>query len=153
MSKCHQKSAKYIKKQLDGKPTCLICKKEYINSSQVRNHIFSRHSDIEVQAVYETTLEKFLGKYELKRLRAPLMTTITKWKFIEFVESLLSDKKPFQSSELEFDFPLLHDMELLNQQKRKNFYLKKRELLLKLAPVSTGQAWQIGSEFPHSSRS
>jgi hypothetical protein len=86
------------------------------------NHVFSRHSDIEVQAIYNCSLEKFVGRRQLERLRAPLMTAIVKQKFVQIAENLLSDKHPFRSSELDFTFPLLVNIDPLNQQKRKNFY-------------------------------
>ena len=89
-----------------------------------------------MQAIYQCTIEKFMGPKQLKRLRAPLMNAIIKQKFVQFAEKLLSDKQPFHTSELDYTFSILVDICPLNQQKRKNIYQKKRELLLKLAAES-----------------
>jgi hypothetical protein len=64
------------------------------------------------------------------------MSAILRQKFVQFAELLLSDKRPFRTSELDYTYPILVDIDPLNQQMRKNIYQKKRELLLKLAPKS-----------------
>ena len=64
------------------------------------------------------------------------MTAIIKDKFLQMVENLLSDKEPFKYLELDYTFSIASDMGPVNKQKRKNFYQKRRELLLKLAPNS-----------------
>jgi hypothetical protein len=43
------------------------------------------------------------------------MSSIIKQKFVEFAENLLSDKHPFRTTELDFIFPILVDIDPLNQ--------------------------------------
>ena len=89
-----------------------------------------------MQSVYDCSLEKFLGKRELKRLRLPFLSTIIKDKFLQLVDDLLNDKEPLSSGNLDRSFSITLDMDPVNQQMRKNVYQKKRDLLLKLAPDS-----------------
>jgi hypothetical protein len=136
MGKCRKSSSQCIRQQDADEYPCQICQKVYYHKNALRNHIFGRHSEIEVQAIYQCSIEKFMGNRQLQRLRAPLMSAIIKQKFTQYADSLLSDKQPFRTSELDYTFSILVDICPLNQQKRKNIYQKKRELLLKLAVES-----------------
>ena len=93
-------------------------------------------------------MEKFIGKKELARLRDPMLHAIKKGRFQDVVSDLLSDKERFNPADLDYTFSLSTDIDPVNQQRRRNFYLKKRELLLKLAPHKAKTCIVVGTESP-----
>jgi hypothetical protein len=66
------------------------------------------------------------------------MAKIRNLQFNELVEGIISKTTRFDSSALSYDFPLHHDIDLLNQERRKTLYRVQRDLLLKLAKASSG---------------
>ena len=110
--------------------------------------MFLVHSDIEVRSKYSCSLERLLGEYNLKRNRKPVMNSIKNSTFIELVEGIIERTTPFDSRTLNFDYPLLHDLNTLNLERRKTFYRVKRDLLLKLAKSIPGELTSPESGFP-----
>lgn len=76
MADCRKRDAKWLKKAKDGEARCQICMKNYTQRASLLNHIFCRHSELEICAVYGRRLDEFFSKKELLRLRAPFMTAI-----------------------------------------------------------------------------
>ncbi len=67
------------------------------------------------------------------------MTTIVKDKFVQFAENLLSEKQPFITSELDFSFPIMMDLDPINQQKR-----KQQQMLTRKAQSNASKVTEAG---------
>ena len=118
---------------MDDQYSCNICFREHSTSYDFKRHLFLKHSDLEVRAKYNRTMEEMVGPYALKRIREPLMTMIKNDKFMPLVTTLLSSRAPFDMTKLSRIFPIDSDLCSVNKQNRKNFFLQCRDLLLKLA--------------------
>ena len=54
---CRLPEANRIIVKMDDKYSCSICFREHLNSYDFKKHLFLRHSDLEVRAKYNRTME------------------------------------------------------------------------------------------------
>ncbi len=98
-------------------------------------HFFYQHSEAQVQAHYNRTIEELIGASNLGKLMEGLRTTIKKGDFDKLVKERLSLREPFDDSDLRYAFPIGADPDPINKQKRINMYEKRRQLLLRAAKM------------------
>ena len=63
-----------------------------------------------------------VGKYLLKEFRTPLLNTIRKGKFQEFVLKLLNKRLTFTTEGIDRQLAIRQDQNPVSQQKRKGIY-------------------------------
>ena len=130
---CRLAEASRLVLQLNDKYPCSICDKEYDTVREFRRHCFLQHSESDIKKHYNRSLEKLMGKKDLKDIRNPILTTIRKGKFEEFAIKLLDQRSPFNKQMMNQRLPIRQDMGLESSQSRKNFYLQQRDILIKIA--------------------
>ena len=65
----HKDQEKHNVLKVDDEYKCKMCGKCFADKNHFKKHIYLYHSDIEVKAKYNRTLEFFIGEWSLKRIR------------------------------------------------------------------------------------
>jgi hypothetical protein len=69
----------------------------------------------------------------MTRLRTKVFRCITDGQFWIYLENILGKNKIFNTANINFDVPISVEEPGINKEKRTLLYLKKRDLMLKLA--------------------
>jgi hypothetical protein len=99
----------------------------------LKKHLFKDHNDNDVEAHYGKSLESIVGKDRMNQFRKGLYVVLDKMKLNDMIEKTLNPFHSFKIDDLNWDFHTSYDPDLLNVERRKLIYLKKRDLVLKLA--------------------
>lgn len=102
--KCRSAVTKRVIISKESGYKCDICLKSHSSLDAFKSHVFEDHSEIEVQAVYNRSVEAMIDNKQLGRLRSPIMTMISKDKFHSYVEFLLFKELQFSRKDLSFLF-------------------------------------------------
>jgi hypothetical protein len=114
----------------------------------LKKHIFKYHAESDVLVRYGKTIENFVGPGRMDEFRYGLFVYLDKDKLDGMIEEQQSTHSPFKIDQLNWDFPISCDIDPANAERRRLLYLKKRELVLKLAKNSS----QINDQIERFSR-
>jgi hypothetical protein len=84
------------------------------------------------------SLQQWIPRQKLQVMRDIVIQKIIKGKFNSYISKLLSPNKPHDHTKVDKTFPYYADDNTVNRQLRKNEYLKKSEMLDKLADEGDG---------------
>ena len=93
--KCKKADANWVRLAVNGSYHCLICAKCCKNKDDLKNHLFYRHSEVDVMVKYGIPFEKVVGQKAHNRLRSPFLRLLGRGKFNAFIDEMLSDVIPF----------------------------------------------------------
>jgi hypothetical protein len=86
-----------------------------------------------VGAHYGKSLESIVGKVRMNEFQKGLYVVLDKIKLNEMIEKTLNPFHSFKIDDLNWDLPTSYDPDLLNSERRKLIYLKRKDLVIKLA--------------------
>ena len=81
LKKCRPDASQWLRLKLKDHYPCNLCHQQFTTSRDFKKHIFLRHTDVDVRAKYNRSLDDVVGKAQLKEFRKPLMNTLRKGKF------------------------------------------------------------------------
>jgi hypothetical protein len=87
------------------------------------------------------------------RQRTKIFRSISDGQFWIYLENILGKKKIFNIDNINFDVPISVEEAGINKEKRKLLYLKKRDLMLKLAETKTDKVINFDENTRESYRS
>jgi hypothetical protein len=129
----HKRDSQMIREFVDGEYPCRMCGGKFENKLDLKRHVFNEHSETDVKVAFGQSIERYIGLYEMTRMRSKIFTSIRKGTFTGYIESILNKKKIFNSDNITYHELLRVDPNNINKEKRKLLYLKKTDLLKKLA--------------------
>jgi hypothetical protein len=91
-----------------------------------------------VRAKYGKSIQEWIPKEMLTRYRHSVINRIVQGKFGTYIGNLLSYKEPYDPSKIDRTWPYYADDDSVNQQLRRNEYLKKSEMIDKLTEKGEG---------------
>ena len=111
---CHDRDCKradnnWARLAVNGSYICLICAKVCKSKDDLKNHLFYRHSEVDVMVKYGIPFEKVVGEKAHNRLRSPFLRLLGRGKFNQFIDEMLSDIIPFEVDELPKFLPIEDD--------------------------------------------
>jgi hypothetical protein len=84
-------------------------------------------------AAHGLSVEKYIGSKEMTRQRTKVFRCIRDDQFWIYLENILGTDKIFNIANISYNELLVAEDAGINKEKRKKLYLKKRDLMLKLA--------------------
>ena len=100
--------------------------------------MLERHPNRDVRAKYEKTIQEWIPTKMLTRFRNTVYNRIVQGKFDLYICNLLSENKPYDPTKIDRTWPYYADDDSVNQQLRRNEYLKKSEMIDKLTEKGEG---------------
>ena len=94
-----------------------------------------QHSEVQVQAIYNRTIEQFVGKSDLSKMVEVLRVTIKRGNFEKLVKQRLSTEEAFDDTSINHTWPIPEDPDPVNQARREVQYEMSRQLLLRAAKL------------------
>lgn len=73
---------------------CKVCDQAFETPYLFKQHLFESHSDVEVRAVYQRSIQAIIGRSILKQLRLPAFTAIRKGTFYKYIGETLNHDEP-----------------------------------------------------------
>jgi hypothetical protein len=119
---CRPDAAQYLRLKLKDHYPCRLCHQQFNKIREFKKHLFLRHTDVDVKAKYNRSLEDMIGKQLLNEYRTPLMNTIRMGKFQDFTLRLLNKRLPFTTEGIDRQLAIRQDQNPVSMQKRKGIY-------------------------------
>ena len=73
IKQCRTASSSHVKTKRGGWYHCDICPDKERSSYLLKSHVFHEHTEAQVQATYNRTMERFLGNSALTKLRKNML--------------------------------------------------------------------------------
>ena len=110
-----------------------MCKAQLDSLAAYKEHLWEDHSNLQAQSKHGQPVEQLIGKMYLARFRKKLFKMIRSGRFEQVIEDISEKMTGVEHANVAKDGYIELDDDPVRRQKRLNLYLKKREMLVKLA--------------------
>ena len=112
---CRLASSSFVRIKKDGWYHCGICPNKERSPFLLKSHVFREHSEAQVQATYNRSMESFIGKNVLDRLQTNILKMIKNGQLDPMIVKLLSRSEPFDDANIKYDLPIPLDDDPVNK--------------------------------------